>query len=184
MIFCPVLNFCILSWASHGKILAYIMNCRYWFHHWNKILHFMALQLVKSGQNWIKVFKVGQKSKKFKTSHKNMPQKNAELIFAWFQVFVIFLPNFEDFNPILATFDKLHGNEMKNLISIVEWLMTVNHLSQYLAMGGPNENARIQNRAKNHKNWKSAKNSFCIFLRHPCMYHGVSYLKKIPEPCW
>ena len=52
--------------------------------------------------------------------HARMPQKNAEWIFGWFSILVIFLPNFEDFKPILATLDKLQGNEMKNLISIVE----------------------------------------------------------------
>ena len=43
--------------------------------------------------------------------------------------FCDFLPNFEDFKPILATLHKLQGNEMKSLISIVEYLMTVNHVS-------------------------------------------------------
>jgi len=29
---------------------------------------------------------------------------------------------------------------------------------------------------------KSANNSFCIFPGHPCMYHGVSSLKKNRPP--
>ena len=32
--------------------------------------------------------------------HARMPQKNAEWIFGWFSILVIFLPNFEDFKPI------------------------------------------------------------------------------------
>ena len=31
-----------------------------------------------------------------------------------------FLPNFEEFKPILAALDKLQDNEMRNLISLVE----------------------------------------------------------------
>jgi len=46
--------------------------------------------------------------------------KNYKLLFRLLLNFLHFLPNFEDFQPILADFDKLQCNEMKNLISIVE----------------------------------------------------------------
>ena len=46
--------------------------------------------------------------------------ENYKLLFRLILIFLHFLPNFEDFQPILADFDKLQCNEMKNLISIVE----------------------------------------------------------------
>ena len=96
-IFLPSYDFCISLWASNGKISAQMINCHWILHCWKNILHFIALKLVKIGQNWIAVSK---------------------------------------------------------------------------------------HRQKLTKNWKSAKKAFCNLFRQLCMYHGVSYLKKIPEPCW
>ena len=59
--------------------------------------------------------------------------------------------------------------------------MTVYQVSWYLAMGGPHGGEKYEARRKSNKNWKSAKKASCNFLRHLCIYHGVSYVKKIPE---
>ena len=70
-IFLPSYDFCISLWASNGKISAQMINCHWILHCWKNILHFIALKLVKIGQNWLAVFKHWQKlAKNWKSAKK------------------------------------------------------------------------------------------------------------------
>ena len=70
-IFLPSYDFCISLWASNGKISAHMINCDWILHYQKNILQFIVLKLVKIGQNWLAVFKHGQKlAKNWKSAKK------------------------------------------------------------------------------------------------------------------
>ena len=111
--------------------------------------------------------------------HATTPQKYARYFLGWFLIFVDFLPKFQDFKPIFASHDNLQQKKIKKFISIVQKWMTNYHVSWYLAMGGPQEYAKIQKWAKKSPRFKISQKVSCNFLRHVCMSHSVSYIKKI-----
>ena len=114
--------------------------------------------------------------------HAKMPQEIAGYFLADFESWRFFCPLLNFCIFLRASHGKISAHMINCHSFLNYWNDILYFLLLQIVMSGKNWLEVLKFGQKIHKNWKSAKKVPCLFLRRLCMYHGVSYIKKNPNP--